>query len=217
MKRSCILAHRGMFLNESEQNTPKALIAALSEGFGVETDLRDLDGKVVISHDPPRKDTQDTTFEWFLEILVSSSQTGRIGLNIKSNGLSKMIESEIRSTGIDPARFFVFDMSIPDSLPYLQGHIHFYSRISDYELNPAFLDKAKGVWVDNLNGSVQQVARARYFMERGYRVAIVSPELHGRDRSSVWNEIKETGLHLSPLFEICTDFPIEAAGQFCEA
>jgi hypothetical protein len=217
MKRSSILAHRGMFLSVSEKNSPKSLIRALDEGFGIETDLRDLDGRVVISHDPPRGSFLPSTFEWLLEQIISSPSAGRIGLNIKSDGLAVMIESELKAIGLDANQFFVFDMSVPDGLSYLKGCIPVYSRISDYEPVPAFLGKAKGVWVDNFSGCFQQAKHAKDLMDQGVRVAIVSPELHHRNHESVWNEIIDLELHLSPLFELCTDFPVEAFNRFCKA
>ncbi|MBD2550422.1 phosphodiesterase [Microcystis elabens FACHB-917] len=217
MKRSSILAHRGMFVSESEKNSPKALRRALDEGFGIETDLRDLDGRVVISHDPPRASPPPSTIEWLLEQIASSLSAGRIGLNIKSDGLAAMIKSELEKAGLDANQIFFFDMSVPDSLAYLKGNLPVYSRISDYEPMPTFLDMAKGVWIDNFNGLFQQVKTAKDLIGQGVRVAIVSPELHRRSHVNLWNEITEMGLHLSPLFELCTDLPMEAANRFCNA
>lgn len=48
-----ILAHRGLWREPAERNSLAALEAALAESFGVETDVRDLGGQLVISHDPP--------------------------------------------------------------------------------------------------------------------------------------------------------------------
>lgn len=217
MKRSSVLAHRGLFLSESDKNSPEALRRALDEGFGIETDLRDLDGRVVISHDPPLGSPLPSTFKWLLEQIVSSPSAGRIGLNIKSDGLSEMIESEVKAMGIDVDQFFVFDMSVPDGLSYLKGVLPVYSRISDYEPTPVYSGKIQGVWVDNFSGSFQQVKHAKVLTEQGIRVAVVSSELHRRNHESLWDEIVETGLHLSPLFELCTDLPMEAANRFCEA
>jgi hypothetical protein len=217
MDRSSILAHRGFFLNKSEKNSPVALRRAINEGFGLETDLRDLDGKIVISHDPPRKNSFPKSFEWLLEEINSSHSKSRIGLNIKSDGLATLVESEIHSKKHETNQFFVFDMSVPDSLSYLKGSLPVYSRISDYEPAPAFLDKARGVWIDNFNGLFPQIERAEHLLAQGMRITIVSSELHLRDRSALWNEIIESGIYLNPLFEICTDFPMEAAHLFCEA
>ena len=209
------MAHRGNFLKESDKNSLKALGLALNEGFGIETDLRDLNGRIVISHDPPHEISRPISFDKLLEKIASSSKSGRIGLNIKSDGLSAMIESKIKSIGINANRFFVFDMSIPDTLNYLKRTIPVYSRISDYEPIPPFQSKATGVWIDNFNGSFEQVEIARNLISQGVRVSIVSPELHGRNHKSLWDKILDSKVYLSPLFELCTDFPVEAKKLFC--
>ena len=54
MRRSRVIAHRGFWLRPDEKNTPTAFARALSEGFGIETDFRDLGGDLVISHHPPQ-------------------------------------------------------------------------------------------------------------------------------------------------------------------
>jgi hypothetical protein len=216
MKRSSVLAHRGLFLCESEMNSHEALKNALEDGFGIETDLRDLNGNVVISHDPPKGSSSLPTLEWLLDQIFESSSIGRIALNIKSDGLANLLEIKMQNSGVDLDRFFVFDMSIPDSLSYLKGTIPVYSRISDYEEVPAFIESAKGVWVDNFNGSFPQVERAKALIEQGCRVTVVSPELHKRDHTNLWNDILDSGLYRSSLFEICTDFPVKAANLFCE-
>lgn len=216
MQKSSILAHRGLFSNPLEMNSRKALSHALEQGFGVETDLRDLNGKIVISHDPPREISLPTSLEWLLDHIASSPTNGRIGLNIKSDGLSSMLESEIQAAGVQGLRIFVFDMSVPDSISYLKGTIPLYSRVSDYEPIPAFANKAKGIWIDNISGAFAQVESAKHFISQGVRAAVVSPELHGRNHESLWDEILVSKLYLSPLFELCTDFPVEASNQFCK-
>jgi hypothetical protein len=215
MERSSILAHRGFFLSESEKNSKEALTRAMSAGFGIETDLRDLNGNLVISHDPPIGSPPPPSFEWLLKLICSSPNTGRIALNIKADGLSQLIQSQIEAYAVDVNRFFVFDMSVPDSLSYFKGSVPFYTRMSDYEQEPALLDAANGVWVDNFSGSFPQIQRAQFLIELGIKVVVVSPELHRRDPAKLWNEISETEIYHSALFEICTDRPIEAANRFC--
>jgi len=63
IRKSGILAHRGAWTVPKERNSAEALKRALKSGFGIETDLRDLDGTVVISHDPPKHADTPLTFE----------------------------------------------------------------------------------------------------------------------------------------------------------
>ena len=54
-KKSQIIAHRGYWCCEKEQNSERAFRKALSGGYGIETDVRDLNGEIVISHAPPKQ------------------------------------------------------------------------------------------------------------------------------------------------------------------
>lgn len=45
-----IIAHRGLWKHPAERNTLTAFENAFKTGFGIETDIRDCLGKIVISH-----------------------------------------------------------------------------------------------------------------------------------------------------------------------
>lgn len=215
MYRSCILAHRGLHFCKEEKNSSGALKRAIDEGFGIETDLRDLDRKVVISHDPPCASSNLLSLDWLLDQILSYGYSGRVALNIKSDGLAKIVSQQIQAKLDDGERCFVFDMSVPDSLSYVKENIGFYTRLSNFEGTPACLEIAKGVWIDDFSGDFPQIEHALDLIGHGYRVAIVSPELHGRDHAKVWDRIEESQVFRSPLFELCTDLPLDAAARFC--
>ena len=215
MKRSSILAHRGLFTTHEEKNSPLALRRALQEGYGIETDLRDSNGQIVISHDPPLPDSHPVHFDSFLQEIASYNTSSRIALNIKSDGLSNLIERSVLRYTTNPSQFFVFDMSVPDSLGYSDSSIPVYSRISEYESTATLPSFISGIWIDNFSGLFPQIEHAIKLIDKGLRVTIVSSELHRRDHTTLWDRIDRTGIHLSPLFELCTDFPEEAAKRFC--
>ena len=215
MERSSILAHRGYFLKESERNSAVALNRALEYGFGLETDVRDLNGRLVISHDPPLDSSLPTELSWLFERIVTSGSTARIALNVKADGLKTAIYELVKLTGINLDQIYVFDMSVPDGLAYISSPMHAYSRVSEYENRPAYADKVRGVWVDNFTGAFPQVERAADLMSKGIRAAIVSPELHRRNHLQLWSAILDSGIYENTLFEICTDLPVEAANYFC--
>lgn len=215
LQPSSILAHRGWFLDPAEKNSAVALERALQAGYGIETDVRDLNGRLVISHDPPRDSGEVLDLPWFFDLIQASGGLGRIALNIKADGLLPLLSATQQVAAVDAAQFFVFDMSVPDAISFLYSSIPTYTRISEYEDPPSFLDQAKGVWVDNFSGTFPQVSRAAALMEQGIRAAIVSPELHRRDPIPLWKEIRDSRLHEHPLFELCTDLPSQAAEMFC--
>jgi hypothetical protein len=206
-----------MFLVESEKNSLNALRRALDEGFGIETDLRDLNGTIVISHDPPTDNPYPPTLDCLLSELSTSSYSGLVALNIKADGLCKSIQNSIFHSRSKPNQFFVFDMSFPDTISYMKSSIPSYLRISEFERLPVMPDKPSGVWVDNFSGSFPQVEQAKALIDQGIRTTIVSPELHQREHVRLWDHIVESGIHLSPLFQLCTDFPMQAAKKFIGA
>ena len=57
----------------------------------------------------------------------------------------------------------------------------FTYALNEYE-NPAIFEtKTEGVWVGSFTGMFSQVEQCIFYLEKGLRVAMVSPELHKRD------------------------------------
>ncbi len=210
MKRSNILAHRGLWTDPDARNSRAALRAALSQGFGVETDFRDSEGQIFVSHDPVQGSDQTVSAIEFFTDYTELSSDGRLALNIKSDGLQTPLEGALRQSSVPLRAVYAFDMSVPDTLGYMRRDFPFYTRVSEYEPAPPFLDQAQGIWVDDFLGDFPQVAKAEEYLKAGYRVAIVSPELHGRAPEGVWAQIKSAGIHTHPKLELCTDHPLQA-------
>lgn len=209
MDKGRILAHRGFWTRPEEKNSPEALKRALGCGYGIETDVRDLDGKLVISHDPPRNGAP--SFDWLLDEYVAIGSQAVLAINIKSDGLAGDIRTKLKERSIETA--FFFDMSIPDTLGYLSAGLPVYSRVSEYEAAPAF--ETPGIWLDNFSGGFPQVKRASEFVAGNKSVAFVSPELHKRAHHEFWDELSIFVRANSESVLICTDFPDQAEALFC--
>ncbi|MET0746739.1 MAG: hypothetical protein ABWY49_00980 [Rhizobium sp.] len=215
LAKSNILAHRGSWNAGIGKNSREALSRALLAGFGLETDLRDCNGALVISHDPPMQSDDIIPFEWLLDFYVSNACTGVLALNVKADGLASMTAEALRRHGV--TRYFVFDMSIPDMLAYLRAGMPTYSRVSEYEPQPALEAETAGIWLDNFTGAFAQVDTAAKLAADGKPVAVVSPELHKRPHEALWTSLRDrAGLDMSSLL-LCTDFPDEAALFFGSA
>ena len=204
-----ILAHRGTWFAPDERNTAAAFERAFAAGFGVETDMRDHDGRLVIAHDPPSGDGL-MSFGDFLGLYVRHGAPGELAINIKADGLSGLVEEALARARIDNA--FVFDMSAPETLRYLRGRLKVFTRESEYEAPPAFYDRAEGVWLDCFERDwIDETAVARH-LAAGKAVCVVSPELHGRPHEAAWSALR--GVAGRPGVMLCTDFPDAARDYF---
>jgi hypothetical protein len=137
-----------------------------------------------------------------------------VAINVKADGLLPMLEQDLAAAGLDLRRGYAFDMSVPEMRAYVARSFPVFTRESEYEHDPAFLDMAQGIWIDNFSGHFKQAERAARRLSEGRRVAIVSPELHGRPHLTLWEELRAAALHERDGFAICTDFPREALQFF---
>jgi hypothetical protein len=209
-----ILAHRGLWKFPEERNTLTAFKLALNFGFGIELDVRDLNGSIVISHDIPVEGSVDL-LSTLLEMYSRSKFSSCLALNIKSDGLQKHLAKLLSEFNIN--NYFIFDMSIPDTLGYFRSNLETYIRISDIEeINPFLMDSSQGIWLDGLMGEWVQPETILALANYNKPICLVSPELHKRDFLPFWESVKqaiEAGVSPS-LLKICTDLPKEAGEYF---
>ncbi len=205
-----IIAHRGFWEKSHEKNSIKSFKRALENGFGIETDLRDFNENIVISHDIPTADC--ITFKEFMAIVREyPSQT--LSLNIKSDGLQSLAKQTLGNY----SEYFFFDMSVPDTLEYSKSKLLFYTRYSDIETHPALINDATGLWLDNFSSNILDLNALKRFLELDKKLVLVSPELHGFEYESYWEQLREF-LELNPdrvqSLGLCTDKPLDAKEFF---
>jgi hypothetical protein len=205
-----VLAHRGHWLTRPDMNSMAAFERAWAGGYGIETDLRDLDGEVVISHDPPRRGAH--TLAQFLEGYAARGADTPLALNIKADGLQDAVAKALAQYRVRNA--FVFDMSVPDSLHYLRNGVPAFLRLSEYEGETALLERAAGIWLDGFESEWWSLDIIRTLCSRKKAIAIVSPELHGRPHESAWQMLKGLEGNLRDMVMLCTDFPDRADAFF---
>jgi hypothetical protein len=207
-----ILAHRGFWKTPAEKNTRLAFERALSLGFGIETDVRDVGGTLYIAHDPGENPT--LTWNDFLALYARYDQAGTLAINIKADGLTAMIQEELNQYPQITA--FVFDMSVPDALHYLKAGVTAFTRHSEYEPVPSFYPQAAGVWMDIFESNWIGSADIESHLSHNKCVALVSPELHRRNHIDFWRMLKEEGFSGKESMLLCTDFPDQAKSFFYE-
>lgn len=205
-----IIAHRGFWQKEVEQNTPAAFQRAFENGFGVETDIRDYHGSLVISHDMPL--TPAMSIDAFFELYRQSGRDFPLALNIKSDGLCREMKKILTKNKIE--NYFVFDMSVPDTLGYLREKVKIFTRQSEWEREPVFYDLAQGVWLDELGKPWITEEEVAKHCAQGKAVGIVSAELHRRSYRKGWENYKRFPLQIREHCLLCTDYPMEARKFF---
>jgi len=205
-----IIAHRGYWLYAYEKNTTLAFSRALEHGFGIETDFRDLNGQLVVSHDVPVEGAMKV--DEFIDLYKKFPVLAPIALNIKADGLHLLIKELITKTGM--SNYFVFDMSVPDTRGYLSEQVPVFTRLSEYETQPSFLEQSQGIWLDAFDGEWYGAQVITELLSKNKQVAIVSPELHGRPHIELWKFLKENNFHLNSQISMCTDFPLDAKEYF---
>lgn len=210
-----ILAHRGHWSAPEEKNQPVALERALVAGYGIETDIRDLDGTLVISHDPASSAERPMPVEAFFELYRSLGSDGWLALNIKADGLSKPLKAMLDRARIGNA--FVFDMSVPETRNCLAAQLRVFTRRSDIEPHPPLLERSEGIWLDCFEIPHAPAAWAWETMAAGRVAALVSPELHRRAHLEAWSEWRAAiDFGREPLAMLCTDLPDMAYSFFAE-
>jgi hypothetical protein len=205
-----ILAHRGYWLDPSEKNSETAFRRAFEKGFGCEMDIRDQAGSLVVSHDPPQSACM--TFSEFLKLHAEIDPQLCLAVNVKADGLQtwfRQCRDEWRLRN-----FYVFDMAVPDALSYVRHGVPAYTRLSEYERTPSFLEQSAGIWLDAFHGDwwTDHLAEIRAF---GKPLVLVSPELHGRDHANAWSAWRDFAKsNPSISLAICTDLPEQAKDFF---
>ena len=210
MQKIKFIAHRGYWIELWEKNTSIAFNRALENGFGIETDFRDFNGELVVSHDIPEVGVMKASE--FIALYNAHPVSVPIALNVKSDGLHDLISQFMACAEFKSA--FVFDMTVPDMRGYLKKCIPTFTRLSEYESHPAFLKDCKGVWLDAFESDWYNAEIINSLLNQNKQVAIVSPELHGRSHVSLWEFIKKNNFHYNHLISICTDFPMQAKEYF---
>jgi glycerophosphoryl diester phosphodiesterase len=208
-----IISHRGYWKDAAEKNQMIAFERSFSMKCGVEADIRDHDGELVISHDIPDQDCIGA--ERLFELSRGFDKTLPLALNIKADGLQRKLKTLVERYNIE--NYFVFDVSVPDGLCYLQQGFKVFTRQSEYERVPVFYDQAAGVWLDEFCTHWSDGSVIADHINRGKEVCLVSAEIHSRDVQQQWQDYKAIERKMGGRgLMICTDCPEKAKEYFNE-
>jgi len=185
-----LIAHR---VNAIEQ------LKCLPSWYGVEIDLRDYNGRLILQHEP-FKDGDD--FEEYLRNYTH----GTMILNIKSERIEPNVRELINEYCI--TKYFFLDCSFPMVHQLIsEGEDNIAVRFSEYEKLDTIMTlkgKIKWVWIDCF--TKLPIDRDNYGLLKhaGFKLCLVSPELQRRaDEIPVYRKyLSEKGIVFDA---ICTD------------
>ena len=206
-----IISHRGLWNEAHQKNSLPSFLNSFEHNFGTETDLRDCNGDIVISHDVPGE--QAVTLRQFLELYSSfESKELPLALNIKADGLQTILLVWVDEFSL--SNYFVFDISVPDTLLYRSCGIKYFIRESEYEnISPLYSD-SEGIWLDCFHSIWYPMEHIERHLDNQKKVCLVSPELHKQDYMGLWEPLKDSRYHLEDNLLLCTDHPIIAEKFF---
>lgn len=210
MLKPQIVCHRGMWTTQNEQNTVEACFKAVESGFGVEIDLRVVDGELSMIHD--HGDFEESRkFENLLRNLEKHSLKETLFLDIKEMGMGEKVQSLLHRYGYN--NYFLFNQTTPDFIAQSRIGLKSLTRISEYEqLNENIKPLAQGVCLDLFEESS---SLSNYISMASFKdILLISPELHKRQHHSFWKTLKNLE-YPSQIF-LCTDYPNEARKFFYE-
>lgn len=203
-----ILSHRGFWSKPEEKNKREAFVRSFASGLGTETDLRDICGKIVISHDMPKG--EEISFEEVLQIMDGRNLP--LALNIKADGQAEAIKALL--TKYNHTNYFCFDMSIPDMVVQVNSGLNVFSGRSDILCEVVLFDKVSGIWLDSFYSDWFSASDIDNLLNCGKKVCIVSADLHRRDTKKQWDIVKHCEHVNSDNLLLCTDHPLEAKEFF---
>tara|TARA_Y100000589_G_C27184205_1_gene642028 strand:+ start:1200 stop:1844 length:645 start_codon:yes stop_codon:yes gene_type:complete len=209
-KAISILAHRGLYVFDKKANQ-NPFFNAIDRNYGIEIDIRNLDGRLVVSHDP-LKCKPYLFFDQICKYIKIKNYEGYLAINVKEDNLENQLICSLSDYGIN--NWFTFDHSIPDLIT--SKSLKSFYRISEYETYQ-FYDfiNVKGCWLDSFNSPHWYGNDLLEDLISKADLAIVSSELHGFSPKTQWSIIKRILQNKSQhrLF-LCTDLPEEASKFF---
>lgn len=147
--------------------------------YGIEVDLRDSNGKIIVTHDPF---TDGIEFEKFLQ----NYKHKFIILNIKSEGIEYEIRNILQKYNIRD--YFFLDSSFPMIYKLANnGEKNIAIRLSEFENIQTVLNMAglvKWVWIDCFTKLVLNKEINKLLKLHNFNICLVSPELHNKNRTS---------------------------------
>ena len=180
-----------------------------SLAYGAEIDVRYHNNALVLDHDP----FHGNNAQQLESFLINYELDGTLIINLKTEGIERSCIELLQAYKI--RKWFFLDMSQPYLVKF-SLNTHEYSinrdnlavRFSEFEpieYALSFSGKVGWVWVDRFQETALTLSAYESLIEAGFKLCLVSPELHGHDIKVVTeyiNEMSDLNIHA-----VCTKYP----------
>ena len=176
----------------------------LDQGYGVEIDLHAFGERLVVNHDAFQDGPNFSTW-------LKSCRNRFVIFNIKEEGIENRVIGMALENGVED--FFLLDLSFPALVKMIHnGEKRLAIRVSEYESIEnalCFTKKIDWVWLDCFEGFPLNVKDFNLLKGAGFKICLVSPELHGPHRTT--NEIVDMQEFIKiqdlTVDAVCTKYP----------
>ncbi len=192
-----------MLIIDHRVNTLEQL-AQVPADRGVEIDVRDYDGDLVLAHDPLQGGVRLADF-------LHGYGHAMVIFNVKCDGLEDRILEFAGRYRIED--YFFLDVANPTLVGLARrgerGVAVRYSEFEPIEFALAFAGRLEWVWVDCFTHLPLDGESHRRLREH-FKICLVSPELQGHPRATIGAYRRQ--LDGLPIDAVCTDFPADWVG-----
>lgn len=171
------------------------LMSDIDLEYGAEIDVRDHNGVIVLSHDYPSDNSERLS-----DFLKHFPKNRLLAINVKSCG----IEIDVNNMLKNHKNYFLFDFSLPYLLKSIHMDIPCALRLSEYEKE--LFKGPKWAWIDSFHSVWYSDKYIESIKNKGYKIALVSPELHKRSNKLDYEKINSM-INKKLVDAICTDVP----------
>ena len=168
--------------------------------FGVEVDVRSINKKLILNHEPFQKATSLDTF-------LKKFNHKFLILNVKEEGIENLILNYVKKNRIK--NYFLLDVAVPKIFQFIKNKKknNLCLRISKFErLNQLnfFNKKIEWIWVDTFDNKIPLNINDLEGYSKKFKLCLVSPELVKTNNIDVIKFIKINKYKLNFFSAVCS-------------
>ena len=172
----------------------------IHHNFGVEVDVRSINKKLILNHEPFLKALSLDTF-------LKKFNHKFLILNVKEEGIENLILNFVKKNRIK--NYFLLDVTFPKIFQFIKNKKknNFCLRISKFEkLNQLnfFNKKIEWIWVDTFDNKIPLNINDLEVYSKKFKLCLVSPELVKTNNISITKFIKINKYKLNFFSAVCS-------------